>query len=149
MAARPHRGSAVRLRAMLASDAAAVLAVYQAGLDTGQASFETRAPHWDTFAAAKLADHRHVAVDPQDRVLGWVAASRVPDRAVYSGVVEHSVYVHPAARGRGVGLALLQALIASTEAAGALTSIWLFFSSAAIWESDSSGSSARRLASSR
>jgi phosphinothricin acetyltransferase len=54
-------------------------------------------------------------------VLGWVAASRVSDRCAYAGVVEHSVYVHPAARGRGVASALLKALIESTEAAGIWT----------------------------
>jgi L-amino acid N-acyltransferase YncA len=37
---------------------------------------------------------------------------------VYSGVVEHSVYVLPSAQGRGVGRLLLDELAASTEAAG-------------------------------
>jgi phosphinothricin acetyltransferase len=54
-------------------------------------------------------------------VLGWVAATAVSDRCAYAGVVEHSVYVHPDARGRGVGSALLRALLASTEAAGIWT----------------------------
>jgi L-amino acid N-acyltransferase YncA len=54
-------------------------------------------------------------------VLGWVAASAVSDRCVYAGVVEHSVYVHPGARGQSVGRTLLDALIASTEAAGIWT----------------------------
>ncbi|HEY2671679.1 MAG TPA: GNAT family N-acetyltransferase [Rugosimonospora sp.] len=106
---------------MAAGDATAVLVIYQAGLDTGQASFETQAPDWDMFTAGKLPDHRHVAVDTQDRVLGWIAASRISARPVYAGVIEHSVYVHPTARGRGVGLTLLHALIASTEAAGIWT----------------------------
>jgi phosphinothricin acetyltransferase len=116
-----HAATDVAVRAMLASDAAAVLAIYQAGLDTGQASFETTAPAWDAFDAGRLADHRYVAVDPRGEILGWVAASRVSARPVYAGVVEHSVYVHPDARGRGVGQALLRALIASTEAAGVWT----------------------------
>jgi phosphinothricin acetyltransferase len=50
-----------------------------------------------------------------------VAVSQVSARAVYAGVVEHSVYVDPAARGRGVGLALLGALLDSTDAAGIWT----------------------------
>ncbi len=108
-------------RPMTVSDAAAVLSIYQAGMDTGRASFETRAPDWETFTASKLPDHRYVAVDPDNRILGWVAASQVSARPVYAGVVEHSVYVHPAARGQGVGLTLLHALIASTEAAGIWT----------------------------
>jgi phosphinothricin acetyltransferase len=55
------------------------------------------------------------------RVLGWAALSPVSDRCVYAGVAENSVYVHPEARGRGVGTALLRALVASTEAAGIWT----------------------------
>jgi phosphinothricin acetyltransferase len=47
--------------------------------------------------------------------------ARTSSRPAYVGVVEHSVYVHPAARGQGVGLALLTALIAATEAAGIWT----------------------------
>ena len=54
-------------------------------------------------------------------LLGWIAATRVSPRPAYAGVVEHSVYVHPGARGRGVASALLKALIESTEAAGLWT----------------------------
>jgi len=110
------------IEAMAAADADAVLAIYQAGLDTGQASFETRAPDWAAFDAARLADHRYVARDRSSgKVLGWVAVSAVSSRCVYAGLVEHSVYVAPGARGRGVGAALLRALIRSTERAGIWT----------------------------
>ncbi|MDG4786503.1 GNAT family N-acetyltransferase [Micromonospora sp. WMMD1102] len=111
----------MRIREMESGDATAVLAIYQAGLDSGQASFETTAPTWPAFDAGRLGAHRLVAVDDDGAVLGWVAVSPVSARAVYAGVVEHSVYVHPAARGRGVARALLDALIASTEAAGIWT----------------------------
>ncbi len=76
-----------------------VLAIYQAGIDEGNATFETSPPSWETFDAAKLPEHRFAALDADRTVLGWVAASRVSDRCAYAGVVEHSVYVHPAARG--------------------------------------------------
>jgi phosphinothricin acetyltransferase len=110
----------VKIRPMHADDADAVLRIYQAGLDAGNASFEPTAPPWPAFDAAKLPDHRFVAVE-DDTVLGWVAVSAVSSRCVYAGVVEHSVYVDPGAQRRGVGLALLDALIASTEAAGIWT----------------------------
>jgi L-amino acid N-acyltransferase YncA len=110
----------MRIEPMTGAHAAAVLAIYQAGIDEGNATFETRAPAWEEFSAARLADHRYVAVTGGD-VLGWVAASAVSDRCVYAGVVEHSVYVHPNARGRGVGRRLLDSLISSTEAAGIWT----------------------------
>ncbi|WP_155368440.1 GNAT family N-acetyltransferase [Catellatospora vulcania] len=106
---------------MTAADADAVLAIYQQGIDTGNATFDTTAPTWTAFDAGRLAEHRLVACDEAGQVLGWVAVSRVSARPAYAGVVEHSVYIHPAARGRGVGLALMQALITSTEAAGIWT----------------------------
>lgn len=107
---------------MLATDAAAVLAIYQAGLDTGQASFETTAPAWDAFDAARLPGHRHVAAAAvTGEVLGWTAVSAVSSRPVYAGVVEHSVYVRRDRHRRGVGAALLTALILSAEAAGIWT----------------------------
>jgi L-amino acid N-acyltransferase YncA len=113
---------AFSIEPMSSADAGAVLAIYQAGLDTGQASFETQAPDWAAFDAARLAGHRYVARDPgAGEVLGWVAVSAVSSRCVYAGVVEHSVYIGPGARGRGVGTALLRALIRSTERAGIWT----------------------------
>lgn len=116
----------VLIRPMDERDAGQVLAIYQAGLDGGQASFETRVPRWEEFGASKLPGHRHVAADAAtSQVLGWVAASPTSSRRVYAGVIEHSVYVHPAHQGRRVGSALLTALISSTEAAG----IWTIQSS--------------------
>ncbi|WP_405428477.1 GNAT family N-acetyltransferase [Streptomyces erythrochromogenes] len=97
-----------------------VLAIYQQGIDEGNATFETTAPTWEAFDTAKLPDHRLVALDG-GRVLGWAAVVPVSDRCAYAGVVEHSVYVHPDARGRGVGLTLLTALLDSTDAAGIWT----------------------------
>ncbi|MER7576756.1 N-acetyltransferase family protein [Streptomyces sp. NPDC126514] len=106
---------------LAAEHAEQVLAIYQAGVDEGNATFETAAPTWETFDAAKLPEHRFAALDADGTVLGWVAASRVSDRCADAGVVEHSVYVHPAARGRGIASVLLKALIDSTEQAGIWT----------------------------
>ena len=58
---------------MTPAHAGAVLAIYQAGIDEGHATFETRAPDWGTFNAARLPAHRYVALD-ETGVLGWVAA---------------------------------------------------------------------------
>ncbi|MGP3977122.1 GNAT family N-acetyltransferase [Streptomyces sp. 8N114] len=106
---------------MRAEHADQVLAIYQAGIDEGNATFETRAPEWESFDTAKLPGHRFVALDEDGGVLGWIAATQVSDRCAYAGVVEHSVYVHSHARGRGIASALLKALIDSTEAAGIWT----------------------------
>jgi phosphinothricin acetyltransferase len=135
------------IRGMVNGDAEEVLRIYQAGLDGGEASFETTAPTWEAFDSGRLAPHRYVAVATADgvgprgpadgvgprgpadgareRVVGWVAVSPVSSRPVYAGVVEHSVYVAAAAQGHGIGGALLDTLISSTEAAG----IWTIQSS--------------------
>ncbi len=123
----------MRIEPMTDAHAAAVLAIYQAGIDTGLATFETAAPDWATFSAARLPAHRYVALADEnadgngdgdrngDGILGWVACSPTSTRAAYAGVVEHSVYVHPDGQGRGVGRALLLALLGSTERAGIWT----------------------------
>jgi L-amino acid N-acyltransferase YncA len=82
---------------MTDAHAAAVLAIYQAGIEEGNATFETRAQAWPDFTATRLPGHRFVAT-VAGQVTGWVAAPQVSGRCVYAGVVEHSVYVHPAAR---------------------------------------------------
>lgn len=111
----------MRIAPLAAEHADQVLAIYQAGIDTGDATFEAAPPIWEQFDRSRLPDHRFVALDEDGTVLGWAAAVPVSDRCVYAGVVEHSVYVAPAARGRGVATALLHELIASTEAAGIWT----------------------------
>jgi phosphinothricin acetyltransferase len=110
----------VRISELCEEHAGDVLRIYQAGIDEGNATFEAVVPPWATLDASKLPGHRFVAVDGS-AVLGWVMASATSSRPVYAGVVEHSVYVDPEARGRGVGLALLERFIVSTEAAGIWT----------------------------
>jgi phosphinothricin acetyltransferase len=119
---------------MTAGHAAQVLAIYQAGINEGDATFETSAPTWERFDATRLPGHRFVALGPLapgavprdgapagGEVLGWVAVTATSARPAYAGVVEHSVYVHPRARGRRIGRSLLEALIVSTEEAGIWT----------------------------
>ncbi|HEU5162118.1 MAG TPA: GNAT family N-acetyltransferase [Thermoanaerobaculia bacterium] len=96
-----------------------VAAIYGEGIEDGQATFETAIPSWDDFDAGHLAHSRLVADD--HGVIGWAALSPVSRRAVYRGVAEASVYVRRSARGGGTGRALLDALIASSEANGIWT----------------------------
>lgn len=111
----------IRIDAMTDAHAVWVLDIYRLGIATGNATFETEPPTWDRFSATRLPEHRLVAVDSGGTVLGWTACSAVSDRRVYAGVVEHSVYVHPDHGGRGIGRALLDALITATEKAGIWT----------------------------
>ena len=97
-----------------------VARIYAEGIATGNATFETDVPSWERWDAVHLPEHRFVAVR-DGRVAGWTAVGRVSDRCVYGGVVESSVYVGEGARGLGIGLMLLEQLVASTEAAGIWT----------------------------
>ena len=98
----------------------AVRRIYLEGIATGNATFEQSAPEWDKWDAGHLEACRLVA-RAEDDVLGWAALSLVSGRCVYAGVAEVSVYVADGARGRGVGNALMMALIRESEQNGIWT----------------------------
>ncbi|HEY6221781.1 MAG TPA: GNAT family N-acetyltransferase [Candidatus Eisenbacteria bacterium] len=106
---------------MRSSDWAEVRAIYLEGIATGNATFETEAPSWDAWDKAHLPEPRLAAREGTGRVLGWAALTPVSGRCVYAGVGDLSVYVAAEARGRGVGRALLEALISLSERAGIWT----------------------------
>ena len=114
---RPVKSTAPIVRSMVADDWDAVRAIYEAGIATGNATFETSAPEWADWDARHLAAHRLVAV-VDGAVAGWAALAPVSDRCVYGGVAENSVYVNPAHRGQGIGRLVLTELIEHAEAAG-------------------------------
>jgi L-amino acid N-acyltransferase YncA len=97
-----------------------VARIYAEGIATGDATFETEVPDWERWDAAHMTRHR-LAATVGGRLVGWAALSPVSERCVYAGVAEVSVYVAADARGHGVGAALLDALIASSEADGVWT----------------------------
>lgn len=89
--------------------------IYEQGIATGNATFETKAPRWEDWDKAHLAKARLVATDDARQVVGWAALSPVSGRCVYAGVAEVSVYIHREARGSGIGKKLLEALIRESE----------------------------------
>ena len=97
-----------------------VAAIWAEGIATGIATFETEPPSWELFDATRLAAGRFVA-EHERPVVGWAALSPVSSRPCYAGVAENSVYVASAARGLGVGTALMQALVAAAAGAGIWT----------------------------
>jgi L-amino acid N-acyltransferase YncA len=105
---------------MTPADWERVRGIYLEGIATGDATFETEAPSWERWDASHLAAPRLVARE-EAAVLGWAALSPVSGRCVYGGVAEVSVYVAAAARGRGIGRALMEALVAESERAGIWT----------------------------
>ena len=106
----------MHIRELRPADWPAVARVYEEGLRTGNATFETELPSWDAWDA-HLAEHRLV-VTLDAEVVGWAALSAVSDRCCYGGVAEHSIYIAEHVRGLGFGRQLLAALIASSEAGG-------------------------------
>jgi L-amino acid N-acyltransferase YncA len=110
----------MELEPMRPEDWPAIRAIYEDGIATGDATFETTAPDWPAWDATHLADHRLVA-RLDGRVVGWAALAPVSDRCAYAGVAEDSIYVALDAQGRGVGRALLIAVVASAERGGIWT----------------------------
>ena len=110
----------VRLREMTEADWPEVAAIWAEGIATGNATFETEPPSWAAFDTTRRQEGRFVA-EHEGTVLGWAALSPVSSRPCYAGVAENSVYVAEAARGEGVGTALMEALTAAAAAAGIWT----------------------------
>ena len=94
--------------------------IYRQGIGTGNATFETESPGWEKWNASHHQHSRLVARE-KDNVVAWAALSPVSARRVYAGVAEVSIYVAGATRGRGIGEALLLALIEQSELHGIWT----------------------------
>jgi L-amino acid N-acyltransferase YncA len=88
--------------------------IYEQGIATGQATFQTTAPEWEEWDKSHLAHSRFVAIE-NNEVVGWAALTPVSGRCVYAGVAEISVYVNEHYRGQGIGKILLQHLISESE----------------------------------
>ena len=97
-----------------------VRAIYLEGIATGNSTFEQSAPDWQTWDQGHLSSCRLVACVGNE-ILGWTALSPISRRQVYAGVAEFSIYVAESARGRGIGAALLKALIEVSEREGIWT----------------------------
>jgi L-amino acid N-acyltransferase YncA len=110
----------VEVRDLRPTDWPEVARIFEEGIRTGNATFETDVPSWEGWDAAHLPEHRFVAVR-EGRVAGWIALVQVSPRACYAGVAEVSAYVAEDARGRGIGAELLAALVESSERAGIWT----------------------------
>lgn len=108
------------IRTMTATDWPVVKAIYEEGIATGHATFETQAPEWEGWDGKFLQDCRLVA-EMNGEVVGWAALGPVSDRCVYGGVAEVAVYVASLVQGRGVGTTLLDALVRASEEAGLWT----------------------------
>jgi len=110
----------ITVASMKPDDWETVQLIYREGIDTGNATFETKTPDWEAWDKSHLQECRFVARS-DDQVVGWAALSPVSNRCIYAGVAEASLYVRSSARGQGVGKALLLALIEESERIGIWT----------------------------
>jgi len=110
----------VEVRDLRPEDWPEVARIFEQGIQTGVATFETEVPSWQASDAAHLPSHRFVA-EREGRVVGWIALVPVSSRCCYEGVAEVSAYVAEGARGERVGRALLARLIESSERGGIWT----------------------------
>ncbi|RIQ14345.1 helix-turn-helix domain-containing GNAT family N-acetyltransferase [Jiangella rhizosphaerae] len=110
----------ITVRELRLDDWPAVRRIYEEGLDTGIASFDTTVPPSTRLAARWLPGHRWVA-EVDGAVVGWTAVAHASQRESLRGVGETSVYVDRAHRGRGIGKALLFRQVTAADRAG----IWM------------------------
>jgi phosphinothricin acetyltransferase len=108
----------VSVRAAVAGDAEAIAGIYNEGIEDRVATFETRLRTAGEVAASLEAPLPCLVAEEDGAVLGFARVSPYSDRCVYEGVGEHGVYVARAARGRGVGRTLLEALCSASADAG-------------------------------
>lgn len=108
------------LRSLTPGDWPSVRAIYEQGIESGHATFETEVPSWEEWDATRLPQARIVATEGET-VVGFAALSPTSKRAVYSGVAEVMVYVAAEHRGRGIGTRLMRRLVEESEAAGLWT----------------------------
>lgn len=104
----------MQIRNLESRDWPAVKEIYELGIATGDATFQTEAPLWEEWDKNHIQTCRLV-LEADNLIVGWAALTPVSSRCVYAGVGEVSVYVHPAQSGKGFGSLLLNALIAESE----------------------------------
>jgi L-amino acid N-acyltransferase YncA len=111
--------SDIKIDQMTDNSWAEVARIYESGIATKNATFQTEAPDWESWDKAHRKDCRLIALI-NDKIVGWAALSPVSGRCVYAGVAEVSVYVDSGFRGIGIGDKLMESLIMQSE----INNIW-------------------------
>ena len=114
----------VSIRQFRSNDWNAVHEIYEQGLLTRNATFETQVPDYDSWIKKFHSHLLWVAVN-DGHVIGWAGLQPVSIRKVYEGVVEVTIYVHNDSAGKGIGTALMKHLIEESEKNG----IWTLYAS--------------------
>lgn len=112
------------IRDLQSGDSESVLRLFQLGIDTENATFETECPSWEDWNSGHYCHSRFVW-EENGEIVGWVALGPTSKRHAYRGVAELSIYIDPSWSGKGIGTALMYACITSSENQG----IWTLYSS--------------------
>ena len=108
------------IRGATADDAAAIGRIYNQGIEDRGATFETE-PRTLADMAARLAERGRFPVlvaEQGGSVVGWAGLGSYRSRPCYAGIAEFSIYLDRGVRGRGIGKALLTALVGAARDRG-------------------------------
>lgn len=112
----------VAIRAARPEDVPAINAIYNASVAVSTASWdidpEPLATRQAWFERRARLGHPVLVAEDDGRVLGWGSWGTFRDKPGYARTMEHTLYVAEDARGRGVGNALLAAIVETARAAG-------------------------------
>lgn len=112
----------IDIRAAIADDLPTITEIYADAVRHGTASYELEPPSLEDmqgrFQALAKGDYPYLAAELDGIVAGYAYAGPFRPRPAYRFIVEDSVYVAPHAKGRGIGRALMQRLIAEAERLG-------------------------------
>ena len=103
-----------------ASDYPAIRKIFQEGIDSGLATFETHAPDWQEWDK-RFWNKCRIVARSNGQIVGWGSLSDVSRREVYKGVKEDTVYVSRDHHGKGIGGLILSELVKRSEALGVWT----------------------------
>lgn len=121
--------ASIEIRPMTGSDYPQVRVILQNGMDTGEATYERVAPQWNVFSKNRHMTLAFVAEetneDGEKAIIGWVTAAPTSHREALRGVIEDSIYVSSAAKGKGVAGRLLDHLLKAAAEQG----FWVMHSS--------------------
>ncbi|MFC5283389.1 GNAT family N-acetyltransferase [Pedobacter alpinus] len=94
--------------------------IYELGIATKMATFETEVPNWETWDEKHLT-HSRLICEIDERVGSWIALKPIKNDYLNKGIAEISVYSHPACKGLGLGFVLMEHLIRHSEENGIWT----------------------------
>ncbi|KUJ53146.1 GNAT family N-acetyltransferase [Chryseobacterium sp. JAH] len=103
------------IREMLPNDETRVMEIFQQGIDSGIATFDTELPNVEVWNTSFINECRWVLEDESNTVIGWCALKPVSKRECFKGVAEVSIYFDHNYVGKGLGTVLLKKLIIDSE----------------------------------